>query len=337
MITSPHSSCLPTCVFGSWTVAAFRDSVLSELQNDTHTSSLRMFFYAITSRGWIEIREALSQWRISCPGRSVVVYVGTDHAVTEPAALEAMQLDGISVRLMQTYQGVFHPKVVWLAGTKRNLIWVGSNNLTRDGLLNNIEFAVAIRSEAVPDELARWCKAVDEGSTLLTQNLLLSYQDERQTFESQRANANSTTFTWSGKGEPVSAKTPDVRSGDLIVEIMPRETGPDGTQIQLPKKAVNEFFGLTGVGATKTISLLSKGTKESRDVTMTVFRNNTVRLSISELEYRDRPCVIVFRNNAKGQVIFEIVAQNIFPTRYRALLARCTRQTREGSRRWIIV
>jgi len=34
--------------------------------------------------------------------------------------------------------------------------WAGSNNITRDGLVNNIEFAVAIRSAEVPRDLRCW-------------------------------------------------------------------------------------------------------------------------------------------------------------------------------------
>ena len=67
---------------------------------------------------------------------------------------------------------------------------------------------------------------------------------------------------------------------------------------------------------------------------MTVFGNNTVRLVISDLDYRDRPCVLVFREVSNGSFEYEIVPQSIFPSRYKTLLGLCTKQTRQDSRRW---
>jgi hypothetical protein len=117
---------------------------------------------------------------------------------------------------------------------------------------------------------------------------------------------------------------------------MPKETGDEGKQIQLPIEAAKTFFGVSKVGTKKTIRLKPKDGQEYRDLSMTVFRNNTVRLSMSDLEYSDRPCVVVFHPTARGAFRFEIVAQNISPNRYRFLIARCTNRTRRGSRRWVI-
>ena len=298
---------------------------------------LRMFFYAVTCSGWREIRKTVKRWQRLAKGRSVVVYAGTDHALTEPAALEMMQGDKVDVRLMEEYQGVFHPKVVWLEGTDANVVWVGSNNLTKAGLLQNIEFAVVVRSAEVPEPLKRWAEAVAAGSSALTSERLASYASERRHFEVSRAKAEATTFTWSKKKEPTSHLVSDTAIGDLILEVMPRETGTDGTQIQFPRQAVEAFFDLTDVGAQKAIILSPRGIAESRSLTMTVFDNRTVRLSISDLEYRDRPCVIVFRRMGDRRVQFDIVPQSIFPTRYRELLSRCGKRTRKGSRRWAIV
>jgi hypothetical protein len=237
---------------------------------------------------------------------------------------------------MNSYSGVFHPKVIWMSGGNKNLVWVGSNNLTRAGLLNNIEFAVLIKSRAVPAELSQWVESVAAGSSEVTDELLASYKIEREEFERNRAAAKATTFTWSRRGEPISATKSTAKRGDLIVEIMPEETR-GGNQIQFPKKAVESFFGLKKPGDQTTISLQRKGSKEVRKLVITVFKNNTVRLSVNELEYRDRPCVIVFHKAKAGRIVFEIVSESIFPTRYRNFITVCTRQTRQGSRRWNIL
>jgi len=294
-----------------------------------------MFFYAITTSGWNEIRKPVMKWMKARSHRNVTVYVGTDHAITDPDVLELMQKETIEVRLMNAYRGVFHPKVVWLKGKSKNLVWVCSNNLTKDGLRNNIEFAVLINSIKIPVGVTKWASTVASGSALLDTELLRSYKEERKNFEKKRADAKATTFTWSQKHEPKRLSKVIVRKGDLILEIMPKETR-GGNQIQFPKEATKEFFGLNTVGEHKTIRLRRKGDTEIRKLVMTVFGNNTVRLSVNEVEYRDRPCVIVFSKDKKDIITFDIVPESIYPTRYRTLIAKCTQQTREGSRRWII-
>jgi HKD family nuclease len=327
---------LPTCAFNSWAVKSLRDSLVSELAADKSRVTLLLFFYAITNSGWNEIRKPLLKWQRAKKARVVTVYVGTDHGITDPAAIESMQQAGLDVRLMESYRGIFHPKVVWLKGQHSNLVWVGSNNLTKDGLLHNIEFAVLIKSRNVPADLNRWADVVATGSTRLTAALIASYKSEREKFEKMRAAAKSTTFTWSKKREPISASGPIIGQGDLILEIMPEETR-GGNQIQIPKQAALHFFGLAGVGDQTSIRLRRSGTTETRSLVITIFENNTIRLSINELEYRDRPCVIVFHKARRGVVEFEIVPESIFPSRYRALITLCKRQTRAGSRRWEIV
>lgn len=326
---------LPTCKFDTWTITSLRDSLVTELLADKTSATLQMFFYAITESGWNEIKKPVLKWMQAKKGRTVTIYAGTDHAITDPNALELMHNSALEVRLMNTYRGVFHPKVVWLKGKTKNLVWVGSNNLTKDGLLNNIEFAVLVSSKDVPSEMVQWTSAVASGSTPINAELIRSYRKERNKFEENRADTKANTFTWSQKKEPETQAKISVRKGDLILEIMQKETR-GGNQIQIPKEATKEFFGLSTVGAQKTFNLLRKGDKQTRQLVMTVFKNNTVRLSINELEYRDRPCVITFHKQNKNLIVFDIVPENIFPSRYRALIAMCSQQTREGSRKWII-
>ncbi len=326
---------LPTGDFASWTITSLRDSLISELAADVSSDALQMFFYAITRSGWSEVQKTVTKWMKAKSGRSVTVYVGTDHAITDPAAIELMQQAGVDVRLMSSYRGVFHPKVVWLQGKSRNLLWVCSNNLTRDGFLNHVEFGVLVRDKTVPAELARWVAGVAAGSSTVTSELLESYRKERDRFEKECASAKATTFTWTERHEPKREAITPPDKGDLIVEIMPEETR-GGTQVQLPKDAAKEFFGLERVGDQKSITLQRKGSPERRSLVVTVFKNHTVRLSVNELEYRDRPCVIVFSKRSGDAIVFEIVPENIFPSRYRMLIEKCNRQTRGGSRRWSI-
>lgn len=330
------NSHLPTGSFAQWDVTAFKDSLLSALKNDREKgeAKLRLYFYAVTMRGWDEIRSGIKRWMKLDRHRRVVAYVGTDHAITDPQGLESMFSCGVSVRIMVNYRGVFHPKVVWLDHPKRCQVWIGSNNLTRDGLLNNIEFAAAIQSDCAPQELKKWAGKVHAGSIALTKSKLESYRRERREFEQRRAESNITSFTWSSKNEPVTGGRTATK-GDLVIEIMPRETGVGGKQIQVPVQAAREFFQLED---SKEITLYKKNKPSSeRKLTLTLFRNSTVRLVINELEYRDRPCVILFHRTPSDRYNFDIISELISPRRYRYLLGICDRRTRKGGRHWGIV
>ena len=331
---------LPTGSFATWSVTALKDSLISTLKGDKAPgdANLRFYLYAVTLQGWSEIRQGVLDWRKLDNAREVSAYVGTDHAMTDPTGLEAMRSDGIAVRLMKNYRGVFHPKVVWLERSKESHVWAGSNNMTRDGLIYNIEFAVVIRCVDVPQDMQQWADEVHNASVELNDNDLGSYRNQRSKFEGERMKKGATAFTWSGRGEFLSEGHPSVQAGDLVVEIMPRETGSGGKQIQFPVDAAREFFRLVE-DEEKEIILAEAGRPESvRPLTMRLFPNKTVRLAINELEYRDRPCVIVFRRNGPDDYEFQIVRESIVPSRYRQLLnERCDRQTHSGSRRWGII
>lgn len=324
---------LPTFVGGNWSIAAFRNSLFTELKSDANCDVLYMFFYAVTASGWNEARSVVADWKLRKSSRSVRAYIGTDHGLTDPNALSQMLSDGVQLSLLKNYRGIFHPKVVWLYGEKQHDVWVASNNLTRDGLANNIEFAVHIKSAQTPPDLQKWSEEIEKCSILATEQAIASYRVERNEYEKKHADAGIEAFTWSMKEESAEA-IPVPRAGDLVMEIMPRETGTDGKQVQVPMEAAQTFFNVRN---SRDIPVRYVGSDSSRFLRMTVFGNDTVRLSLNELEYRDRPCLISFSKDEAGGFEFEIISRSISPQRYRVLLELCTNQTRAGSRRWCII
>ncbi len=368
----------PTLRSAAWTMTGFLDAATHLLQTDRASSELRLYFYAVTGAGWRELSAAADTWKRAIGGRSITAYVGTDHALTDPAALTVMRDGGVAIRLLRRYNGVYHPKVVWFVEAGAGHLLVGSNNLTLDGLKSNIEFATLTRLGGPDTSLDAWHSAVHAGSDPIDDDLLKAYGKEREAFGEARAKAKvAGTFTWSKRasagGPPVAAapargvgaapaaapRAPAARPlapapaaaagapglgigigastrGDLVLEIMPRETGTGGSQVQAPMRAARSFFGL-GVGrhAQVAVSLRNVLTGEDRPLTMTRFSNSTARLVIRELDYRDRPCVVQFRRTGPGTFDFEIVRESIDPTRYRELIRRCGAPTRSGSRRWI--
>lgn len=344
------NSPLPTLTSGSWALTELVESLRATLSTDGLGEELLVFAYAVSLSGWNQIRPDIASWKKAKSQRRVVAYVGTDHGLTAPEALRAMQTDGVDVHVMVLYSGTYHPKLFWLRQSKKNLLWIGSNNLTRNGLLHNIEFAALIECAAVSPSLSTWLAEVQRGSQPLTQARLRSYAKERQEYSRSRAKAKIGDFTWTRRREPSSSASATRTSstgaavanclgakGDLVVEVMPKETGPSGNQIQIPKAPASTYFGLPSAsGSSISLTLAPVGVAAPRTCSMKSYGNDTRRLQINELDFTDRPCVIVFHRTAPRAYDFEIVSQNVFPTRYATLLAGST-STTPRSKRWRII
>ena len=342
--TSKLQSPAPTMRTAAWAVTDFLDAAISLCSTDTSSTQLRLYFYAVTVAGWRQLRSSILSWRKSANNRAITAYIGTDHALTDADAIKNMQEDDIEVRLMLHYTGTFHPKVIWFSGKKSSTILAGSNNLTEDGLINNIEFASVTKIAKADAILQRWHEEIHNASEPVTPLLLKSYRGEKEKCGEKRAKiGQGGTFTWSkrtsGKKKAKSSISRDQRNSkvigeELVLEVMPRETSNEGRQVQIPLDVGKKFFGLgSKVGSSIELTLENMATKESRSLTFTHNKNSTARLSISELEYRSRPCVLVLKKTREQQkYIFEIVRQAIDPSRFTELLGSC--KQKPPKRRW---
>src|SRR5690606_22593079 len=112
-----------------------------------------------------------------------------------------------------------------------------------------------------------------------------------------------------------------------------RETSEEGRQVQIPLVAARSFFGLgKKIGSSVTIDLNNIDTMESRTLTLTLNKNSTARLTVRELEYSSRPCVLVFTKQKRGKFDFELVRRAIDPSRFNKLMAACKQSS--PARRW---
>lgn len=326
----------------AWAITDFLSAVEQVCAADKQSLQLRMYFYAATESGWKRIRKSILNWRKSHETRVVTAYIGTDHALTDAAALEAMQGEGVEVRLMRHYRGTFHPKVIWFVGNPGSTILAGSNNLTEDGLRNNIEFATVTTLPQVDANLQTWHDEIHKASEPATAALIKTYAKEKEKYGQRRATSGQGgEFTWSKRTSGASVKKPIAKVSaavgpggpGLILEVMPRETSEEGRQVQIPLAVARKFFGLGNtVGGSINLELNNSDTQESRTLIFTLNRNSTARLSIRELEYSSRPCVLIFTKRGRGKFDFEIVRRAIDPSRFDALIAEC-KQT-PPDRRW---
>lgn len=326
----------------AWAITDFLAAAERVCAADKQSHQLRLYFYAATESGWKRLRKSILDWRKARNARIVTAYIGTDHGLTDAAALKAMQSDGVEVRLMRHYTGIFHPKVIWFVGNAGSAVLAGSNNLTEDGLRNNIEFATVTMLAEVDANLKTWHDEIHKGSERATATLIKSYAKEKEKYGQQRAiSGQGGNFTWSKRtsGVPRKRSIPwantatELAGSRLILEVMPRETSEEGRQVQIPLDAARRFFGLgKKAGSSINLDLNNVDTQESRSLVFTLNRNATARLSIRELEYGSRPCALIFTKLKRGKFDFELVRRAIDPSRFDKLIAECTQVP--PARRW---
>jgi hypothetical protein len=75
------------------------------------------------------------------PGRRLRLLAGTDFALTELELLRRLELTGQAhCRILHSVgPGIFHPKIYLIDKGARRVVYVGSSNLTRGGLQENVE------------------------------------------------------------------------------------------------------------------------------------------------------------------------------------------------------
>lgn len=350
-IAHPHRSPkpLPTLSSLAWTATDLFDSIKAELSADRSGTHLRFYMYQVSLPGWELLREPVATWLRARSNRGVTAFIGTDHGFTHPEALQMMKDDGVEVWIPTDYEGIYHPKVLWLESPKAHVLWIGSNNLTEAALSSNIECASVIAHPLLPAGFDKWRTRIAESSQRLTDDLLDSYRGERR--EHGKRAAKLGTFVWSKRTSSSSNRMPAQRvpaapgarrnqaqAGDLVLEVTPKETGGGGAQVQIPKRAAISFFRVPGArGSQRRINLRFHGAQAPRQLTMTLFGNQTVRLSLSELDYTHRPCLLRFHHMGGDRYEYEIIQKSQSPGRFNALLNLCPNRTRMGARRWGIL
>ena len=108
---------------------------------DYHTLNIAVAF--AKNSGVLRIKDALERFRKR--GGKVNVYVGVDLGGTSYEALTALLLHTSSLSVVHSEKGqTFHAKIYQFLGNDKELIVVGSHNLTGGGLWTNFESSVFI-------------------------------------------------------------------------------------------------------------------------------------------------------------------------------------------------
>lgn len=320
---------LPTISSQDCDLCDFLDSLKDAFSDKSQYDKVVMYFYGATWSGWNEISKNATAWLGARKGRSIQAFVGTDHALTEPEALAAMRMDGVEVHLLVCYSGVYHPKLVAFHNKDKVLLLSGSNNLTRRGLSKNIEFATSVVISSKAEKFLQWGEAIKNSSDALTDDLLNNYQQQRDKRKAALRNANvEWGFTWkkrrqtkARKGAAIDAELPIKLEKDvLLYEVMPKETGANGSQIQIVKPVALGFFDLPNTTRESiTVELKNTSSGEKRSLKMTYNENTTMRLSLHEASYTERPCFIIFKKVRIRKFEFCVISEALDPVQFQAL------------------
>jgi hypothetical protein len=200
-----------------------------------------------------------------------------------------------------------------MRGPAAHRIWIGSNNLTQDGLNKQRRVRRRVTARGYSEGVAvvergshRWERGAERRVAEFVRNssagpsrpaasrqcrcLCLESPARNRQAEEDRLLPAPVTSSWKSclKRPDLTETTSDsYESCDCIL------------RARVPTRS------------STTIHLRSSRTREWKQLTMTRFANKTARLSLHDLEYRDRPCVIIFHRRGR-EVRYEIVPQSTF-------------------------
>lgn len=116
---------------------------LIELLGSPHYHTLNIVVAFAKNSGVLRIKEALERFRER--GGIINAYVGVDLGGTSYEALTALLLHTDSLNIVHSENGqTFHPKIYQFLGNEKDLLIVGSHNLTGGGLWTNFESSIII-------------------------------------------------------------------------------------------------------------------------------------------------------------------------------------------------
>lgn len=143
-----------------------------------------------------------------------------DH-ITHPAALKLGMDSGWRLRVVARAGGIFHPKVfVGSRGHKRNvpkdprMLLLGSGNLSKGGLINNVECSIVQTADVPIPEAAQLFNRLWSAGDNLTPEILKRYEISYQERNARRAPKDLFALGVADDEEPPS-------SGDLLQNIKP--------------------------------------------------------------------------------------------------------------------
>lgn len=299
-------------------------------------------------------------------GNKIFMIVGIGEGVSEPDALRYLMQRftkaAIYVFHVPLAYFTFHPKMYILSNRQESLILIGSNNLTTGGLLSNSECCIKLLVNHREDSTLYnnineiWEIYATPKSPFYLKNLqkinekiLSAYSKRREAISRDKLLTGARAFTEifptieqpqlmkrlaaiekrQKKGTYITKKK-TVSNEVLLLQVL-KETGAEGTQVQIPRAAIKKYFCVSTAGH-QTIEIKFKN-NPFRPAVICHFDNNTHRISIPEIARFTRPLLIKFKNlDGESYLVTQIQAKQ-----YKKLIKKCTEQTRASAKKWVIL
>jgi len=245
----------------------------------------------------------------------------------------------------------FHPKIYIFNNHLKTLAFIGSNNFTTGGLFCNSECCVKLSFDNRNNkEIYREINSIWNSYSQplgpfkrrnlrrIDQRLLVEYSKRNLAIQKTRQKVNTQAFDKLFPAIQIERpvvpmiKLPKKKKKEkyrttLLLEIL-RETGMEGTQVQIPRKVIDEYFDVPGSGH-QTVELKFKN-NPIRPAVICHFSNNTHRISFPEVAGVKRPLLMKFNKFKKNIYTVELIKGK----EYEKLIKLCTNQTRSAARRW---
>jgi HKD family nuclease len=299
-------------------------------------------------------------------GNKIFMIVGINDGVSEPDALRYLMQRftkaAIYVFHVPLLYYTFHPKIYIFSNRRASLILIGSNNLTTGGLLSNSECCVKLlinrREDSTlynninniwkmyatpkPPFHIKNLQKINEKflrvyskrqKTISRDKLLRGTQAFKEIFPSieqpQLIKRLATIEKRQKKGIYILKKK--AASNKVLLLQVLKETGAGGTQVQIPRVAIQKYFCVSTAGH-QTIEIKFNN-NPFRPAVICHFNNNTHRISIPEIERFTRPLLIKFRKLDSDSYLVTPIQAN----QYKKLIKKCAEQTRTSAKKWVIL
>jgi len=322
-------------------------------------TSLRILMAYISWDGISLIHEELEKFHDN--NKSVEMIIGLSGGLSDPSTLtyllERLPKSNIYVFHTPTINYTFHPKVYFFENQNEILVYIGSNNFTLGGLFYNSECCVKLKISK--NDNAQLCSEINaiwetyktphnpfgQGNLKRINKKIISLYEKHIKASIRRKSAPrwtsfdklfssivmpSTPVTRMKKTAKRLKTQPIIRGKTLLLQVL-NETGAAGTQVQIPRAVVENYFGLETYGH-QTIELQFIG-KNLRPAVLCHFSNNTHRISFFEVASYKRPLLMKFIKQKEKFYTVELLSGS----QYEKYIKLCDKQTRYAAKKWAIL
>ena len=301
---------------------------------------------------------------------SIEGIVGVDLGGTTPEALRYLLGWTSSLRVFRAGRPdvVFHPKLYLFTGSDRWTAITGSANATQGGLYSNYELALELTGETenpfdeywdsfAADDLVRGSNIVAVTPSFISSlpakkqwsstpapksksvNRVTPLPMRRPTISATRPpksrNANLKPRVHKTRAHKTSVAPAASQYTTFYTESWKETGGKGGPQVQIPREAITDYFGITinqkdGV-IHRPVKLHMPSGVENRDIQV-FLSNSTFRVWLGFMATVARPAVVRFVRQAPDE--YAVDARGPTDRGYKTWLSKCTRQTNRKSRRY---